>query len=90
MRTPNAQLGEVPQASKWQTQAHVGRRSRARKQVTWGFTGDTHWAYWHMATPLLGASRGYYSTASTDVAAKVEFVHMLQVFVLASAALLDD
>jgi hypothetical protein len=58
MRTPNAQLGEVPHASKWQTQAHVGRRSRARKQVNLG----VHWGHptgiWHMATPLLGASGG--------------------------------
>jgi hypothetical protein len=41
MRTPNAQLGEVPQASKWQTQARVGRRSRARKQVNLG----VHWGH---------------------------------------------
>jgi hypothetical protein len=41
MRTPDAQLGEVPQASKWQTQARVGRRSRTLKQVNLG----VHWGH---------------------------------------------
>jgi hypothetical protein len=34
-----------------------GAAARVYKS-TWGFNVETHWAYWHMATPLLGASRG--------------------------------
>jgi hypothetical protein len=58
MRTPNAQLVEVLQASKWQTQACVGRRSRARIQINFGFQwGDPLGILAYGNTPTKGKPR---------------------------------
>jgi hypothetical protein len=55
MRAPDAQLSEVLQASKWQTQARVGWRSRARIQVDLGVQcGDSLGILAHGNTPTGG------------------------------------
>jgi hypothetical protein len=55
MHAPDAQLSEVLQASKWQTQARVGWRSRALIQVNLGVQwGDPLGILAHGNTPTGG------------------------------------